>query len=328
MKALPSLRQLRYLDALARERHFGRAAERCAVTQSSLSGGIQELEALLEAQLVERTKRRVALTPLGEEIVQRARRVLVEAEHLADLAAAAREPLTGRLRMGVIPTIAPFLLPRLLPELRRAYPRLQLFLKEDLTARLVDDLRAGVLDVLLIALPYDCGEVETSILFDDAFQLACHKDHPLARSEQVPLDAVPADSLFLLQDGHCLREHALSACDMGGDRHQQSFEATSLHTLVQMVDNRLGITLLPQLAIDAGILDGTDTVVRAIAGEPQQRQIGLVWRSQSGRNRELRMLADFLTEAHAALVGGVSVGGTAQGAASIPVQAGGKGGGT
>lgn len=294
MKALPSLRQLRYLDALARERHFGRAAERCAVTQSSLSGGIQELEALLEAQLVERTKRRVALTPLGEEIVQRARRVLVEAEHLADLAAAAREPLTGRLRMGVIPTIAPFLLPRLLPELRRAYPRLQLFLKEDLTARLVDDLRAGALDVLLIALPYDCGEVETSILFDDAFQLACHKDHPLARSEPVPLDAVPADSLFLLQDGHCLREHALSACDMGGDRHQQSFEATSLHTLVQMVDNDLGLTMLPKMAVDAGILDGTQVVARPLKSKTATREIALIWRKNSPRRADFELLAEEL----------------------------------
>lgn len=303
MKALPSLRQLRYLDALDRERHFGRAAERCAVTQSSLSGGIQELEALLDARLVERTKRRVALTPLGEEIVQRARRVLIEAEHLADVAAAAREPLTGRLRMGVIPTIAPFLLPRLLPRLRRAYPRLQLFLKEDLTARLVEDLRAGSLDVLLIALPYDCGVVETAILFEDAFKLACHRDHPLAAEDPAPLEAIPPDSLFLLQDGHCLREHALAACDLVGERHQQSFEATSLHTLVQMVDNKLGITLIPQLAVDAGILDGTDTVVRSIRGESQHRRIGLVWRPRSGRDRELRLLADFFREAHGELIG-------------------------
>lgn len=322
MKALPSLRQLRYLDALARERHFGRAAERCAVTQSSLSGGIQELEALLEARLVERTKRRVALTPLGEEIVQRARRVLVEAEHLADLAAAAREPLTGRLRMGVIPTIAPFLLPRLLPGLRRAYPRLQLFLKEDLTGRLVEDLRVGSLDVLLIALPYDCGEVETAPLFEDAFQLACHRDHPLADADPAPLEAIPPDSLFLLQDGHCLREHALAACDMLGDRQQQSFQATSLHTLVQMVDNRLGITLLPQLAVDAGILDGTDIVVRPLAGETQHRQIGLVWRTSCGRDHELRLLADFLKRAHASVVG------YAHCVDSTAAQATGSGGGT
>src|SRR3546814_11176202 len=153
MKPLPSLRQLRYLDALARERHFGRAAGRCAVSQSTLSGGIRELESLLDARLVERTKRRVALTPLGEEIVQRARRVLGEAEDLADLAAAAREPLTGVVRMGVIPTIAPFLLPRLLPALRRAHPRLRLFLQADMTARLVVDLRPRSPDPLPTAFP-------------------------------------------------------------------------------------------------------------------------------------------------------------------------------
>lgn len=324
MKPLPSLRQLRYLDALARERHFGRAAERCAVSQSTLSGGIQELESLLDARLVERTKRRVALTPLGEEIVQRARRVLGEAEDLADLAAAAREPLTGVVRMGVIPTIAPFLLPRLLPALRRAYPRLRLFLKEELTARLVEDLRAGALDVLLIALPYDCGDVQTAILFDDAFQLACHRDHPLATADPAPLEAVSADSLFLLQDGHCLRDHALAACDLLGERHRQSFEATSLHTLVQMVDNGLGITLLPQLAIDAGILDGTDMVVRPIAGEPQLRQIGLVWRPRSGRDRELRLLADFLGSAHRTAPARDA---PVQGAPSTTAQASGSGGG-
>jgi LysR family hydrogen peroxide-inducible transcriptional activator len=293
MKPLPTFKQLRYLVALAERRHFGRAAESCHVTQSTLSAGIQELETLLGTALVDRTRRSVLFTPVGEELVERARRLLGEAADFVAAAEAAREPLTGALRLGVIPTVAPFLLPRVLPHLRRAYPRLKLYLREDLSARLADDLGRGRLDVLLLALPYDCGDTEAVTLFEDRFSLACRRDHRLADAACVTLDELAVEPPLLLADGHCLRDHALEACRLVPKHHQSAFEATSLHTLVQMVDNGLGVTLLPQIAIEAGILEGTDLVIRPLADGQPSRRIGLVWRRGAGRHREFVLLADF-----------------------------------
>ncbi len=295
---LPTLRQLRYLVALERERHFGRAAESCFVTQSTLSAGIQELESLLGVPLVDRTGRRVAFTPLGEELVLRAQRVLRAAEDFAEAAEAAKEPLSTPLRMGVIPTVAPFLLPGVLPALRQAYPGLKLYLKEDLTARLVEDLHGGRLDLLLLALPCDAGDAETVVLFEDPFLLACRRDSPLAGDGPLPPEALDGAPLLLLEDGHCLRDHALDACRLADDRRRRAFAATSLHTLVQMVDNGLGVTLLPALAIAGGILQGTDLVVRPFAGAPPARRIGMAWRRGAGRRRDFLLLADFF-RAHA-----------------------------
>jgi LysR family hydrogen peroxide-inducible transcriptional activator len=301
MSALPTLKQLRYLVTLADERHFGRAAAACHVTQSTLSTGIRELETVLQAPLVDRTTRSVVFTPLGEETVGRAREILSLAEDLAETVRAGAEPLAGPLHLGVIPTISPFLLPRIMPALRRALPKLQLYLREDMTHRLVAEVEDGRLDAAMLALPCDCEPLETVTLFEDPFLAACRRDHPLARLAQVPLDAMSGESLLLLQDGHCLREHALAACGLADRRQRSAFEATSLHTLVQMVDNGLGVTLLPKLALDAGILEGTELVARPLGGDGSaSRGIGLGWRRGTRRAAEFRLLAERIAEADAA----------------------------
>jgi LysR family transcriptional regulator, hydrogen peroxide-inducible genes activator len=296
MVSLPTFRQLEHLVLLADHGHFGRAAKACHVTQSTLSASIKELETVLQASLVDRTKRRVVLTPLGLEIVERARRILQEGKELAEAARAENEPLSGTLRMGVIPTIGPFLLPNILPQLRSAYPALRLYLVEDLTARLVEGLHAGRLDVVLLALPYDCGNVERRALFQDPFKVAMPSGHPLAVEKAVDLEQFRYEGLLLLKEGHCLRDHALAACRWADRRRIEPVEATSLHTLVQMVDNGLGITLLPQLSIDGGILRGTTLTVLPTAGEPPSREIGLVWRRGTGRRRDFELLAPVLTQ--------------------------------
>lgn len=303
MTILPTLRQLRHLVGLAEHGHFGRAAAACSVTQSTLSASIKELETVLRAPLVDRTNRQVVLTPLGRGTVERARQILEAAEALAQAAGAAREPLSGPLRLGVIPTIGPYLLPAVLPGLRRAYRRLQLYLVEDLTDRLVEQLHAGKLDMALLALPYDCGNVETAVLFEDHFLLAFRRDHPFAAERSVEPDRLRSQDVLLLKDGHCLRDHALAACDLADRRRTEGFEATSLLTLIQMVDNGLGITLLPELAIDGGVLRGTSLVTRPLAGEHAARKIGLVWRRGTGRREEFKLFAKELAERAKAMKG-------------------------
>jgi LysR family hydrogen peroxide-inducible transcriptional activator len=292
---LPTLRQLRYLVALDEHRHFGRAAEACLATQSTLSAGLQELETLLGVPLFERTKRRVMPTPLGVEIVARAREVLRGAEDIAGLAHASRRPLSGPLRLGVIPTIGPYLLPRVLPGLRAAHPGLRLYLREDLTARLLERLANGDLDAVLIALPYS-AEVETLALFDDPFLLACPPGHPLAARPELSSADLAGAELLLLEEGHCLRDHALTACHLPAPARGEGVLATSLPTLVQMAANGLGITLLSKMAIDAGVLAGTDLVTRTLADAPS-RSIGLAWRASSPRKEEFRLLGAALTAA-------------------------------
>ena len=296
MMNLPSLRHLRHLTALHHHGHFGRAAEACHVTQSTLSASIKELEGVLEATLVDRSKRRVVLTPVGMETVERARRIVKEVEDLVSFTTASREPLSGTLRMGTIPTVGPFLLPRVLPSLRRAYSRLRLYLVEDLTERLVESLHRGELDMVLLALPYDCGAVETVILFEDPFVVGLPREHLLAKETRVKAEHLWREDLLLLKDGHCLRDHALAACRLADRRVTEGFEATSLPTLVQMVDNGLGITLLPTLAVNAGLLLGTDLVTRPLLGHDAVRKVGLVWRRGTGRRDEFRLLAKELVE--------------------------------
>jgi LysR family hydrogen peroxide-inducible transcriptional activator len=288
--ALPSLRQLRHLVALADARHFGRAAEAAHVSPSALSDSIKELERLLDATLVDRGKRRVALTPIGEGTVERARQLIADAEALTRAAAATKAPLTGALRLGVIPTVAPFLLPPVLPGLRRAYPALRLFLTEDLTGNLVRLLHEGRLDLLLLALPYDAGAVETETLFEDPFLLTLPRGHALAKLDRVPAARIPADELLLLRDGHCLTDHALAACRLSGRRAAAEFEATSLHTLVQMVANGLGVTLLPVMAVRAGLLRGTGLVAKPVEDPGAVREIGLMWRRGAAAAAECRLL--------------------------------------
>ncbi|ARJ64818.1 LysR family transcriptional regulator [Magnetospirillum sp. ME-1] len=290
---LPTLRQLRYLVALDEHRHFGRAAEACLATQSTLSAGLQELENLLGVTLVERTKRKVLMTPLGEEVAARGRELLRGAEDIADLARAHGKPLCGRLRLGVIPTIAPFLLPRALPGLRRLYPDLKLILREDLTARLLERLTSGELDAAVLALPYDAPEMEMEALFTDPFVLACPPGHPLAARDSVGSADLAAADLLLLEEGHCLRDHALAACSLPAPRRGEGMLGTSLGTLVQMVATGMGVTLLPRLAVEAGILTGTDLVTRPLVGGGA-RLLGLAWRKSSARKDEFRLLGKVL----------------------------------
>lgn len=291
MTKLPSLRHLRHLMALDEYGHFGRAAAACHVTQSTLSASIKELEEILEATLVDRTKRRVVLTPIGVETAERARRILREVEELVQVTNASHDPLSGTLRLGSIPTIGPYLLPRVLPGLRESYDRLKLYLVEDLTDRLIESLHRGQLDVLVVALPYDCGDVETQILFEDPFVVALPRQHALAKEAHIKAQRLGTEDLLLLKDGHCLRDHALAACRLADRRLTERFEATSLATLVQMVDNGLGITLLPMLAVDAGLLLGTNLAIRPLFADEPVRKIGLVWRRGTGRRDEFRLLA-------------------------------------
>ena len=292
---LPSLKQLRYLVALEEHRHFGRAATACFVSQSTLSAGLKELEAALDSALVERDNRTVVFTAVGLEVAQRARRVLREAEELAELAAKGREPLSGRLRLGVIPTIAPYLLPRTLPYLRKAYPKLQLYLTEDLTGRLLTVLQDGTLDLVLIALPYHAGEVETLPLFKDGFQLVTRKDNPLAQKKTVALADLKDANLLLLAEGHCLRDHALAACRL--PHADSGFASASLNTLVEMVAGGLGITLLPDMAVPAHVPKSGELVARPFDRGGTGRQIGLAWRTTSGRAEEFREFGAALTKA-------------------------------
>lgn len=290
---LPTLKQLQYLVALHDIGHFGRAAEHCFVTQSTLSAGIRELETLIGVTLVERTRRVVRFTPLGERIAAKARRVLREAEELGDLARAAGRPLSGELRMSVIPTIAPFMLPRILPELRRLYPELRLFLREEPSGAACEGLHQGRTDCVLLALPYACGEVEAEPLFDDRLYLALPAGEAAATGEVLPAEIDP-ERLLLLEDGHCLKDHALAACNRPEIRASATMMGTSLHTIVQMVENGLGVTMLPEMAIRAGILEGTHIAARPLAAENPSRRIALVWRRASPREKDFRLLAAIL----------------------------------
>lgn len=294
---MPTLKQLQYLAALKEHGHFGKAADACFVTQSTLSAGIRELESLIGVTLVERTRRVVRFTALGDRIVEKAHRVLREAEELAGIAQAAGKPLCGELRMGVIPTIAPFLLPQLLPRLRADKPELKLYLREETSHAAVESLRHGHVDCVLLALPYATGDVDSEILFADRLFVAFPKDDPRDPPAHIDPEMIDEARLLLLEDGHCLKDHALAACNRPELRAEATMMGTSLHTLVQMVDNGLGLTMLPEMAITGGILENTDIVARPLHAENAQRQIALVWRRNSPREKEFRMMAEILREA-------------------------------
>jgi LysR family transcriptional regulator, hydrogen peroxide-inducible genes activator len=290
---LPTIKQLQYLAALRRHGHFGRAAEACFVSQSTLSAGLRELESLLGTVLVERTRRVVRFTPLGLRIADKADRVLRECEELADLARAQGQPLTSELRLGVIPTIAPFLLPSLLPRLRKQWPKLKLFLREETSQAACEALHRGQLDCVLLAMPFSCGDVERAELFDDGLCVAYPSDEA-PPSRAVSPAAIDEDRLLLLEDGHCLKDHALAACNRPELRAGATMMGTSLHTLVQMVDGGLGVTFVPQMAVDAGLLEGTRVTALPLDAEHGRRRIALVWRRSSPREEEFRLLADTL----------------------------------
>ncbi|HSG96539.1 MAG TPA: hydrogen peroxide-inducible genes activator [Woeseiaceae bacterium] len=291
----PTLKQLQYFLALTETGHFGRAAERCFVSQSAFSNAIRELENSLGAELVDRTNRNVTITATGQEVAVQARLVMRDVETLVESARGSAQPLSGELRLGVIPTIAPFVLPATLPLLRRHYPDLELLLAEDQTERIYQRLMTGELDVLLLALPWEMRGVEEFPLYRDRFCLACHDGTTRVDPENYRFTRLDADSILLLEDGHCLRDHALAACRIRGTEKVRRFGASSLLTLIEMVDADLGITFLPEMAQGSALLRNTRVRLWPMS-ESSYRTIGLTWRKGSRRVDEFRLLGDFLRE--------------------------------
>lgn len=293
---MPSLRQLTYLASLHEHRHFGRAAAANFVTQSTLSAGIADMEKLLGVVLVERTKRNVRFTAIGEEVVVRARAIVRDAEQLCDAARAAGQPLTRELRLAAIPTVAPYLLPQILPAIASEWPSLKLFVREMLTGPACEALQRGNIDCVLLALPVECGDTESFDIAADRLMLGVSSEEDASR-DTIALEDIDAGRLLLLEDGHCLKDHALSACDRSTAQSEAKMVASTLHTLVQMVDAGLGVTLLPEMAIAAGILTGTRVTAHPLASASAQRLIALVWRRGSARARDYRLLGGTIREA-------------------------------
>ena len=295
---LPTTKQLQYFIALVEAGHFGRAAEQSHVSQSAFSNAIRELENTLGAQLVDRTNRQVTITSVGQAIATQARLCVRDLEDLVDIAGGERKPLSGELQLGVIPTIAPFVLPDLLPRLRKSYPELQLYLTENQTSQLFEKLAAGVLDVLMLALPCETRSVEVMPLYDDPLLLAYRKGSTRVDPDQFRVSRLAADSVLLLEDGHCLRDQALATCKLKDLQKVRSFSASSLLTLVEMVDADLGVTFLPQMAIGSSMLKST-RIHTQHTKDGGNRNIALAWRKGSGRADEFRLLGEFIT-AHCA----------------------------
>jgi LysR family hydrogen peroxide-inducible transcriptional activator len=296
---LPTLRQLQYLKLLAEHGSFSRAAEAAHVTQPTLSSGVQELEKTLGAPVVDRARSGVILTPVGEEAVRRGAAILAQTEDLVQAAKSAGQPLSGRFRLGVIPTIAPFLLPKALPALRQRFPKLRLFLREDLTGRLIAALKSGALDAALIALPYDTAGLETEQVAEDELLAALPSNHPLANGGDIAPERLEGDDLILLEDGHCLRDHVLLACKLEAPKAnaEEGFAATSLPTLVQMVGSGLGVSFLPAMAVEAGLAELAPVIIRHLSSHQPNRQIVVCWRAGSSRRAEGLLLAETLRAA-------------------------------
>ena len=298
-----TLRQLKYLSALAKHGHFGRAANDCAVTQPALSMQIRDLEKTLGLALVERRPGDVTLTEAGLEIVRRADEVLAKSRDLVDFAQHRASPLTGRMRLGLIPSLAPYALPKILPELQSRFRDLQLELRETQTRQLLDEVKGGALDAAMVALPVYESDIETLNLFDDKFLLAVPVDDPRRENVRVAAHDIDQDRLILLEDGHCLRDQALAFCataqrgrgNVGASNGRMTFGASSLATVMQMVANGYGITLIPQIAAD---VERRDSRVKLLQfKEPQpRRSIGLVYRRTSPRKRDFAALADVVKE--------------------------------
>jgi LysR family hydrogen peroxide-inducible transcriptional activator len=291
----PTVKQLRYFVALVEQKHFGRAAAQCFVSQSAFSVAVQELESLLGANLVDRTNRRVTITATGQEIAVLAKLCLQDLTTLVEQARGHSKPLHGALQLGVIPTVAPFLLPRVLPALRRSFPELKLFLNEDLTEELHRQLLAGTLDLVLLALPYELAGVDELPLFHDRFRLAARADTTLVDPQDYRFSRLHAGSVLLLREGHCLRDHAIAACKIRNTRTTSRFSASSLLTLIEMVDADLGVTFLPEMAEDSALLHNTQVRTYPL-GDKSYRTIALVWRRGSTRAEEFKTLGRFIAE--------------------------------
>lgn len=291
-----TIKQLRYFDALAKELHFGRAADTCSVTQPALSMQIHELEQSLGLMLVERTRSGVQLTAKGEEIAKRASRILGDVRDLISYAQHANKLLSGILRLGVIPSVAPYMLPPLLPLLREAYPDLELHVRETQTQILIDELIDGKLDVLLLALPVKHPDIESIPLFDDRFLLALPKERKLSGRVRATKELIEHERLLLLEEGHCLRDQALTYCSLQQVDTVNTFGASSLSTIIEMVQAGFGITLLPEICLGVEIRGRDLGLVRFIDPEPF-RTLGLVWRSTSPRKGDFVELGRLVTRA-------------------------------
>lgn len=289
----PTLKQLRYFIALDKHQHFGNAAKACFVSQSAFSVAIKELESQLGAQLVDRTNKSVTITRSGREVANHARLCLRDIEYLSEIAQSNQKPLSGQLNLGIIPTIAPFVLPDLLPRLRKDFPELKLYLREDTTRNLHELLLEGELDLILIALPFKLSNVEIMPLFKDRFYMACHKNSKLINPTNYSLKKLPKESVILLEDGHCLRDHALSACKIRNQDTVSRFAASSLLTLVSMVDSDIGITYLTEMAQNSSLLQNTEIQTHPL-NKNSYREIGLAWRKGSARAEEFALLGDCL----------------------------------
>ncbi|QWD79210.1 LysR family transcriptional regulator [Polynucleobacter sp. MWH-Spelu-300-X4] len=300
MIALPSMRQLRYLIAVGHYLNFTKAAEHCFVSQSTLSAGLKELEDSLGIQLIERDRQNVSVTPIGLEMIARAKQLLASAEDMVEYAKAASQAMTGTIRLGAIPTIAPFVLPQILPVIRERYPHLKIGLREDLSANLVQKIHEHQLDFAIIALPYETEGLLVKELYGDEFWLTAKPDDQALAGKTVTVPAKMAERLLLLEEGHCLREHSLRACRRSETANVDGLEATSLLTLVQMADSGLGIALLPEMAIRNDILKNTDLIARPLAAPAPKRGIALIARQTTSRIEEFLAIAKVMLDVHQA----------------------------
>jgi LysR family transcriptional regulator, hydrogen peroxide-inducible genes activator len=290
------LKDLRYLVAVADQRHFGRAAARCFVSQPTLSAQLKKLELSLGVQLIERTPNNVSLTAAGEEIVARARRILEASDEVVALARSQHDPLAGRLRVALLPTIGPYLLPHVAPLIRKSLPRLQLQLYEYLTAPMLEKLHGGELDVGILALPVELAGLEACELYREAFIVALPERHPLAAHDTLRVADLRGETLLLLEEGHCLREQALEVCSRSGVREPQDFRATSLETLRQMVATGAGVTLLPELASRGAYRSARGVVLRPFTRPAPVRHVGAVWRKSSARRAAIDALCKLIAQ--------------------------------
>jgi len=295
MTNLPTTRQLQYFVALDKYRHFGKAAAACFVSQPAFSIAIRELENVLGLKLVDRTNKKVTITSIGRDLATQSRLVLSDLEDLVEMARINAAPLCGRLKLGVIPTVAPFLLPTLLPKLRRNFPELRLILNEDQTLRIYEALMEGDLDIILAALPFDLRNIEVMRLFPDPFHLAYRSGSRLLDPADHRIEQLPSESVLLMEDGHCLRDHALAACKIRNIDKVSLVTANSLLTLIEMVDADLGVTFLPEMALGSWLLKNTRVKTMPLESAPH-REIGLIWRKGSARAGEFRELGKFIRD--------------------------------
>ncbi len=291
---LPPIRQLQYLVALQETRHFGRAAELVNVTQSTLSTGIKELESFLDVTLVERTNKSVSFTELGNRIADKARYILMQTEDLVDEARSLSDPLSTPIRLGAIPTIAPYLISPFVKAIRKRFAGLNLYIRENTTAALIEELIANKLDLIILALPYEAGQVETRTVFREGMHLAFHHRSQLLQGRKIDFDTLPDESLLLLDDGHCLRDHALAGCRLKNQKKIHTFGANSLDMLLQMVDEDLGVTIVPDMAVRAGVLKGTHIETTRLPVSRYHRDIGFAWRRGASREKLFFDLMDLL----------------------------------